>query len=505
MLLAGERSRVRGPGCHTAGTTAHGGCHRRFMTASAPRLGPRSYAACSINERPRARALLVSALSSQLALAGSNLLRLPCSARAGRFCAPEPAALVAQPIGIAFAPPAPGRLLPHALRVKEVCAGDDFAVLLAFDGSVVDTRCLPTTPMRSALPAAPDLPSGVWQPPCCRAVAVAAGGCWRGVGRAGGHVLVLTSAGSVWAFGGNAAGQLGCGHAVAADGFVTAPVEVVSVDRGTAMGGVTAVAAGDMHSALLTASGRVFAAGSNIHGACGQPLPLLHAEDWLEAAMPAGCVGARLSCGGLNTAVVTAAGRLLVCGSNEWGQACVGAVGGALHALTDVGPSVRAALPALSPHPALPPCRNTASKPRPHPALARRRRAGRACSGATRQPTAAAASRRAALPMSAAATACSSACWTAAMCLPLARARKGSLAPAVCAGPRPCPPSCRCGASNAWPPRAAAALRLLWTPAGGSGPGERTRWATPRGLHRRCLQTGSQRVGGTRKHQSSFA
>ena len=106
------------------------------------------------------------------------------------------------------------------------------------------------------------------------------------------------------------------------------------------MGQPAAVACGDEHSVLLCRSAELYAAGSNAEGACGLPVVQLQAAAFSAVPLPAGRAGAAaVSCGGRNTAVVTAAGRLLVCGCNNFGQAGTGGVGGALNLLADVGPS----------------------------------------------------------------------------------------------------------------------------------------------------------------------
>eukprot|EP00887_Chlorella_sp_A99_P004506 scaffold34.g4506.t1 len=296
------------------------------------------YSPASDEERAAAQRLLVAAHTSQLALSGANVLGLP-AAHVGRFTAPEPAVLL--PVadrGSAFAPLAaapPG----SALRIKEVAAGADWAVLLTWCGGAVDTRCCSTSGSGAGTPrgaAALEL-GGLWRPPSARAVAVAAGGCWRGPGRAGGHALVLASDGSVWGWGGNMTGELGAGSA--AD-WAPVPVEATDAVASAAMGRVVALACGDTHSALLTARGSIYTAGCNQHGQCGQPVVLLRCAEFRAAALPgAGARAARLASGGATTAVATAGGRLLVCGDNSCGQCGTGSAGGALFALTDAGPS----------------------------------------------------------------------------------------------------------------------------------------------------------------------
>lgn len=117
-----------------------------------------------------------------------------------------------------------------------------------------------------------------------------------------------------------------------------APLEVIDSAAAADLGYPVAAAAGDEHSALLTRSGQVYAAGSNAYGACGQPLVQLRAAAF-SPVLPEGETAAALSCGGRNMAAVTRSGRLLACGANEHGQVAVGRQGGCCFLLADVGPS----------------------------------------------------------------------------------------------------------------------------------------------------------------------
>eukprot|EP00403_Amphidinium_massartii_P001110 CAMPEP_0178377562 /NCGR_PEP_ID=MMETSP0689_2-20121128/3982_1 /TAXON_ID=160604 /ORGANISM="Amphidinium massartii, Strain CS-259" /LENGTH=1542 /DNA_ID=CAMNT_0019997619 /DNA_START=13 /DNA_END=4638 /DNA_ORIENTATION=+ len=130
------------------------------------------------------------------------------------------------------------------------------------------------------------------------------------------HSLVLTDNGVVFAFGSNAAGQLGLGSAVKT---ATSPSALIGKARGLPF---RAIAAGARHSLGLTLAGAVFAWGDNGHGALGlgtskssqttvcvptptQPLP-----------GPA----RRIAAGGRHSAVVVRKGRLLLAGDNSCGQ-----------------------------------------------------------------------------------------------------------------------------------------------------------------------------------------
>jgi alpha-tubulin suppressor-like RCC1 family protein len=89
-----------------------------------------------------------------------------------------------------------------------------------------------------------------------------------------------------------------------------------------------AVAAGDEHCAILLADGRVFLCGANADGQCAQPASS-SVDSWAEAALPDGAGRAvAIALGQSNTAVVTDAGRILVCGCNRRGQVTPGERGG---------------------------------------------------------------------------------------------------------------------------------------------------------------------------------
>lgn len=177
---------------------------------------------------------------------------------------------------------------------------------------------------------------------------------------------MVTDRHTVWAWGGNAAGQLGLGSrstqgsndaggygadvAVAGPAhgtlplpappaWVAAPLEVVDSALAGGLGLPVAAACGEEHSLLACRDGSVHAAGSNSAGACGLPLVQLGSTCFAPVARPAGEVAAAVACGGRNSAVVTARGRLLVCGANELGQAGVGRAGAAVFLLRDIGPS----------------------------------------------------------------------------------------------------------------------------------------------------------------------
>eukprot|EP00775_Hariotina_reticulata_P006783 gene6783-7000_t len=103
----------------------------------------------------------------------------------------------------------------------------------------------------------------VWQPPrptlCISSIAAGAS-----------HVLAVTACGGLWGWGGNSSQQLGLDIE---NGFVAFPLELSVMPQGAAQEAsaqVTSAAAGEEHSALLTSQGRVYTAGSNRLGQCGQ-------------------------------------------------------------------------------------------------------------------------------------------------------------------------------------------------------------------------------------------
>ena len=126
---------------------------------------------------------------------------------------------------------------------------------------------------------------------------------------------MVTDRHTVWAWGGNAAGQLGLGSrstqgsndaggygadvAVAGPAhgtlplpappaWVAAPLEVVDSALAGGLGLPVAAACGEEHSLLACRDGSVHAAGSNSAGACGLPLVQLGSTCFAPVARPAG-------------------------------------------------------------------------------------------------------------------------------------------------------------------------------------------------------------------------
>lgn len=70
--------------------------------------------------------------------------------------------------------------------------------------------------------------------------------------------------------------------------------------------GVVQVSCGEAHSGVLLRVGAAAFAGCNTRGACGLGEEMGSAPVFCEAALPAGAAACRLSCGGHNSALVTA-------------------------------------------------------------------------------------------------------------------------------------------------------------------------------------------------------
>lgn len=135
------------------------------------------------------------------------------------------------------------------------------------------------------------------------------------------HSLALTSTGQLYSFGDNEFGQLGR----AANAETTTPnptpaqVEIPGLD-----GTVVAIAAGGEHSLALSSSGQIFAFGLNSEGQLGSFVnsgsERANATPARVALPGAGARPVAIAAGALHSLVVTAAGSLYAFGSNAEGQ-----------------------------------------------------------------------------------------------------------------------------------------------------------------------------------------
>ncbi len=135
------------------------------------------------------------------------------------------------------------------------------------------------------------------------------------------HSLVLSASGRLYAFGSNDAGQLGVPAGSGSEAANPAPAQV-SLPPASAQ--PVAIAAGMQHSLVLTSAGQLYAFGSNRYGQLGRQA---NAETTsanpvpLEVALPAGAGGAgEIAAGGSHSLVLSESGRLYAFGSNAAGQ-----------------------------------------------------------------------------------------------------------------------------------------------------------------------------------------
>ncbi len=138
------------------------------------------------------------------------------------------------------------------------------------------------------------------------------------------HVLILTATGDVYALGSNIEGQLGV---LDIEEHVEKPVLVMGPSAGGEA--VTAVAAGARHSLAVGASGQVFAWGCSLHGQCGTDAvePRVSSPTAVAALGPLRATA--VAAGSAHSLCLTDAGDVYVWGSNQNGQIGDGNSGGA--------------------------------------------------------------------------------------------------------------------------------------------------------------------------------
>ena len=126
----------------------------------------------------------------------------------------------------------------------------------------------------------------------------------------GNHTCALTSAGAVWCWGANRAGQLG-------DGTTTNRSVPVAVS-GLPPLGVTAIALGDGHTCALTSAGAVWCWGANSAGQLGDGTTTNRSLPVPVGGLPAGVTA--IAAGGEHTCALTSAGAVWCWGYNFYGQ-----------------------------------------------------------------------------------------------------------------------------------------------------------------------------------------
>ena len=138
---------------------------------------------------------------------------------------------------------------PPGVVFDAVAAGGDHSLALASDGRIFGWGANTSGQVGDGTTSSRSTPTPVTAPPGVTFTAVSAGTA---------HSLAVASDGSVWSWGFNASGQLGTGTTTDAS-----TPQQVAMPAGTP---VATVAAGGSHSLALTASGRVFAWGSDVFG-----------------------------------------------------------------------------------------------------------------------------------------------------------------------------------------------------------------------------------------------
>ena len=146
------------------------------------------------------------------------------------------------------------------------------------------------------LPAEAQRPAGLPGLPACAALVAGHG-----------HVLALTPEGQVWAWGANAAGQLGLGSLTS--GGAPAPLAIEAR--------IQQVAAGDTHSLAVDDRGRLWAWGSNNWGQLGTPAVKFSST---PLRVPVGFKVARVDAGMFFSVATSTAGDAFAWGWNGLGQ-----------------------------------------------------------------------------------------------------------------------------------------------------------------------------------------
>jgi len=135
-----------------------------------------------------------------------------------------------------------------------------------------------------------------------------------------GHTLIVMQSGEVFACGSNSRGQLGIGAP-------RNPFEsnIFEAPEGLEGFSFAAASCGPLHSALLSADGKVYTFGQNEYGQLGLASP---ADNYRATEVTAGSIAGKrvtqLVCGAATTLCLTDDGQLHGCGSNRKGELALG-------------------------------------------------------------------------------------------------------------------------------------------------------------------------------------
>lgn len=193
--------------------------------------------------------------------------------------------------------------LPANTNVKEISAGRYHSLLATSLGHVFSFGLNSNGQLGDGTTISSDSPVRVKFPAGVVIIAVAGGDY---------HSLALASSGTVYAWGDNAAGQLGDGNTVQSD----TPV-LVQFPAGV---DVVAIAAANQYSLALTSTGQIYAWGDNQYGTLGNgtttssDLPVL-------VQVPAGVTPTSITAGQSRCHLLSSEGAIYDWGTDENGQA----------------------------------------------------------------------------------------------------------------------------------------------------------------------------------------
>jgi hypothetical protein len=204
--------------------------------------------------------------------------------------------------------------LPAGVRITAIAAGGDHSLALTTTGQVYAWGANTDGQLGDGTTTDADVPVAVPAPEGVVITAIAAGT---------GHSLALSTAGTAYAWGFNASGQLGNGTTTD-----STTMGAVSMPDGATF---SSIAAGSSHSLALTTTGQVYAWGSNVFGQLDSALVGSLPVDSTVPAQPLGLpplTAFVAVAAGLNSSyALTSAGVAWVWGGNAYGQLGVGAPG----------------------------------------------------------------------------------------------------------------------------------------------------------------------------------
>ncbi|MEU5871911.1 Ig-like domain repeat protein [Glycomyces sp. NPDC047369] len=193
--------------------------------------------------------------------------------------------------------------LPDGAVVEAIAVGDDHILALTDAGTVLAWGYNEWGQLGDGTTTERGTPVEVGLPAGTTATAIAAGA---------GHSLALGSDGTVFAWGDNDFGQIGDGTKTQR----TSPVEIPLPGGASA----TMIAGGDDHSLALTSGGDLLAWGYNVGGQLGDGTTTTRTSP-VSVHLPAGTeVGAIAGASGFQSFAITGDGGLLAWGDNSYGQ-----------------------------------------------------------------------------------------------------------------------------------------------------------------------------------------